>query len=176
MKSLKLRELVETQRAALTYDFRTHYGLSLYDCVNGSISIREFYDLVAELLKTPGSRTRAEKFEIEEFSITDWNLIRVYNAIIASIDAKPQQKKKFIYNAKNPKNVESDDKPKKRQMTLKDLGRIKVAQKAEEVELSKANNLNKVYHVDRTGKVRKCRVNGIGCNVSNEHFDNSNAI
>lgn len=100
-------------------------------------------------------------------------MIRVYNAIIASIDAKPQQKKKFIYNAKTPKNVESDDRPKKRQMTLKDLGRIKVSQKTEEVNLSEVKNLNKVYHIDRTGKVRKCRVNGIGCNVSNEHFDDS---
>ena len=164
MKSLKLRELVEKHRSSLTYDFRHFYNLSLYDCVNGSICIREFYDLMSELLNTPGSRTRAKEFEIEEFSITDWNLIRVYNAVVASMDAKPVHKKKFIYEAKKPKS--SNKKTKKRKMTLEDLGRIKIA-KPEEENIVK----NKVYHIDRQNVVRRCRANGLNCKVSNEHFD-----
>ena len=164
MKSLKLRELVEKHRSSLVYDFRTFYNLSLYDCVNGLISIREFYDLMSELLKTPGSRTRADEFDVEEFSITDWNLIRVYNAIIASMDAKPIHKKKFIYEGKKPKSKDNNKK-KKRQMTLKDLERIKIA-KPEEEKVEKI-----IRHIDKKGVVRKCRANGLNCKVSDEHFE-----
>lgn len=125
-----------------------------------------------ELVQTPGSRTRALEFEVEEFTITDFNLMKVYNAVIASIDAKPAIKKKFIFTPKKPNNATSAKK-KKRKMTLKDLERIKIAQPDEQVvNLDAVETVrDKVYHIDRKNVIRRCRANGVNCSVSDNHFD-----
>lgn len=158
-----LRELIDEFRVELNYDFRNSYGLSLYEAVNGSICVREFFDLVQGLMSTPGTKVRASRFEVEEFSVSDFLLIRVHNAIIAGLDAKPADKKKNMITPKKPKSF-NKELPKRRQITLEEKKkRIRVAAPGEIVFK---------YHVDKKDIVRKCKKNGIDCLISELHFDN----
>lgn len=122
--------------------------------------------MIVTLLQTPGTKSNAKYFEIEEYNQQTLMLTNVYNAVISSIDAKPSVKKKSFIKLSKPKDRSEKKKETRVKLSIADRKKmVKIASPV--VEESKV-----AYHIDKTQKIRKCRKNGDDCRASkfDKHF------
>lgn len=162
-----MRKFIKEYRSELTYDFRKEYGLSLYDCIFGGMSLRELWDLVNGVLSTRGTMFNAVYFDVERYSLTDLRLTAVQNSVVGGWEAKSAIRKKAMFHPRTPTTPENR-KGEKRFASQSHLE--KVRSRVGKVSETVVEVIKEYYHIDKLNIVRKCRKNGVDCKVSNNHY------
>lgn len=149
--------------------------MSLYDYIFGDFSIRELWDLINNLLSTPGTNFNSSYWAIEKFSITDQLLVNVQNSVVNGWQAKIADKKKGMKHLTSPTSPKErkEKQGNKKRISTEHLDRVR-ARKASNNDVvvnTVVNVIKEYYHIDKNKIIRKCRKNGVDCKVSDKHFD-----
>lgn len=159
----------------MTADFRTVYHMSLYDYIFGDFSIRELWDLINNLLSTPGTNLNSSYWAIEKYSISDILLVNLQNSVVNGWQAKVADKRKGMRHLTSPTTPQErkEKKGNKKRISTEHLDRVRArkASNSDVVVNTVVNVVKEYYHIDRNKIVRKCRKNGVDCQVSDKHFD-----
>ena len=138
--------------------------MSFYDYIYGDYSIKELWDLVSNLLSTPGTRLNSSYWAIERYSTTDILLNNLRNSVVNGWEAKVADKKKAMTHLTTPTTPE--------ERKEKSKGKKKISMDyVERVRARRADTVKEYYHIDKTKTIRKCRKNGVDCRVSDKHYE-----
>lgn len=104
------RDAWEEHRQSLVADFREFFHVSAYSVPN-ELSLNEAFDLYVALRGMTHSRIYGAFGEVQNVSLEDMLLMRVHNAIIASIPSKENsKKKKMMIEIPQPKSADTKKK------------------------------------------------------------------